>query len=194
MFKKFSTVVAISLTIASTQVSAQSFTADAKSSSIEWLAKKVTGQHNGDIKLNSGSITLGKNAITAGQFEVDMTSITVKDLTGEWNEKLLGHLKSDDFFATDKFEKATLVITEGKKASDGVYSVKGNLTIKGITKPISFPATVVVVGNNLTATSLVTIDRTLYDIKYGSKSFFEGIGDKAIDNEFVLTIKLVAKK
>jgi len=194
MFKKMSTVAAILTTIASTQVSAQTFKADTKNSSIEWLAKKVTGQHNGDVKLSSGTITLGKNAITAGQFEVDMTTITVKDLTGEWNEKLLVHLKSDDFFATDKFAKATLVITEGKKASDGVYNVKGNLTIKGITKPITFPATVVVAGNNLTATSLVTIDRTLYDIKYGSKSFFESLGDKAIDNDFALTIKLVANK
>lgn len=194
MLKKISTVAAVAVALVASNVSAQTFKADASKSSVEWLAKKVVGQHNGDTKLASGSLVLEKGAVKSGTFEVDMTSIKVLDMTGEYADKLLGHLKSDDFFSTDKFPKATLVITEGKKAANGTYELKGDLTIKGITKPISFPATITTVGNTVTATSAITVDRTAYDIKYGSASFFESLGDKAIDNNFLLTVKLVATK
>lgn len=194
MLKKISTVAAITIALVASNVSAQTFKADASKSSVEWLAKKITGQHNGDVKLASGSLVLEKGAVKSGAFEVDMTSIKVLDMTGEYADKLLGHLKSDDFFSTDKFPKATLVITEGKKAANGTYELKGDLTIKGITKPISFPATITTVGNVTTATSAITVDRTVYDIKYGSASFFDSLGDKAIENNFLLTVKLVATK
>jgi len=194
MLKKISTVAAIAVALVASNASAQTFKADASKSSVEWLAKKVTGQHNGNVKLASGSLVLEKDAVKSGAFEVDLTSIKVLDLTGEYADKLVGHLKNDDFFAVDKFPKATLVITEGKKAANGTYDLKGNLTIKGITKPIAFPATIATVGNTVTATSAITVDRTLYDIKYGSASFFDSLGDKAIDNTFLLTVKLVATK
>lgn len=194
MLKKISTVAAIAVALVASNVSAQTFKADASKSSVEWLAKKITGQHSGDVKLTSGSLVLEKGAVKSGAFEVDMTGIRVLDITGEYADKLLGHLKNDDFFAVDKFPKATLVITEGKKAANGTYDLKGNLTIKGITKPISFPATITTVGNVTTATSAITVDRTVYDIKYGSASFFDSLGDKAIDNNFLLTVKLVATK
>jgi polyisoprenoid-binding protein YceI len=192
MLKKISTVAAIAIALVASKVSAQTFKADASKSSVEWLAKKITGQHNGDVQLTSGSLVLEKGAVKSGAFEVDLTTIKVLDMTGEYADKLLGHLKSDDFFSVDKFPKATLVITEGKKAANGTYDLKGNLTIKGITKPISFPATITTVGNVTTATSAITVDRTVYDIKYGSASFFDSLGDKAIDNNFLLTVKLVA--
>ena len=194
MLKKISTVAAIAVALVASNVSAQTFKADASKSSVEWLAKKITGQHSGDVKLASGSLVLDKGAVKSGVFEIDMTGIRVLDITGEYADKLLGHLKSDDFFSTEKFKTATLVITDGKKAANGTYDLKGNLTIKGITKPIAFPATITTVGNVTTATSAITVDRTVYDIKYGSASFFDSLGDKAIDNNFLLTVKLVATK
>ena len=194
MIKKISTVAVITMAMASNSLFAQTFKADASKSSVAWLAKKVTGQHDGDVKLTSGTLTLDKGEVKSGTFEVGMTTMTVKDLTGEYADKLMGHLKSDDFFSVEKFPKATLVITEGKKEATGGYLLKGNLTIKGITKPVTFPATITTVGNVLTATSAITVDRTAYDIKYGSASFFDSLGDKAIDNNFLLTVKLVATK
>lgn len=194
MLKHIITTTALSITLVGTGALAQTFKADASKSSIAWLGKKVSGQHEGNVKLISGSFTLNGDVIKSGSFEADMNSITCKDLEGEWNEKLVGHLKSDDFFATKKFPKATLIIKEGKKDASGVYQVKGDLTVKGITKPITFPATIKNDGKTLTSTSTIVIDRTQYDIRYGSKSFFDNLGDKTIENDFTLTVILVATK
>lgn len=194
MIKNFSTVAIIALAFAGNNLFAQTFKADPSKSTIAWVGKKVTGQHNGEVKLSSGTITLDGDAVKSGTFEVDMNSLTVKDLEGEYNAKLVGHLKNDDFFAVDKFPKATLVIKEAKKEANGSYTVKGDLTIKGVTKPITFPATIKTTGGTLTATATIVVDRTLYDIRYGSKSFFDNLGDKAIDNEFTLTATIIANK
>lgn len=194
MLKYITSTTIIALTLASHSINAQSFKADPNKSTINWVGKKVTGQHTGNVKLASGSVTLNGEAIKAGEFVVDMTSINVTDLEGEWRDKLIGHLKNDDFFAVDKFPKASLTILEGKKETNGSYTVKGNLTIKGITKPITFPATIKKDTKGLLATSTITVDRTAYDIRYGSKSFFDNLGDKTIDNEFILTVNLVSVK
>ena len=167
------------------------YTVDAAQSTVTWIGKKVTGSHNGTIALKSGSINVNGKAVTGGSFVMDMTSI--KDADG--SAKLEGHLKADDFFGTAKFPTSTFVIT--KVAGTGAnVTVSGNLTIKGITKPLSFPATVAVNADG-TVSALagkIMVDRTKYDIKYGSKSFFDSIGDKAIDDEFILNISLVATK
>jgi len=155
------------------------------------LVKKVTGSHNGTIALKSGTLNVNGKSVTGGGFIIDMTSI--KDADG--SAKLEGHLKADDFFGADKFPTSNFVIT--KVAGSGAnVTVTGNLTIKGITKPLTFPATVAVnADGTITATAAkIVVDRTKYDIKYGSKSFFESIGDKAIYDEFELAVKLVAKK
>jgi polyisoprenoid-binding protein YceI len=130
-----------------------------------------------------------------------MTSISCTDLpAGEYNDKLIGHLKSDDFFATEKFKTANLKIksvTAIKNAKAGAdnYTVTANLTIKGISKEITFPANVFISKEGeLIANANFDIDRTLYDIKYGSKNFIEGIGDKAIDDKFNVKIRIVAAK
>jgi len=115
-----------------------------------------------------------------------MTSVTSTDLTGEYQGKLNGHLKADDFFGTDKFPTAKLVIKTIGEKSANVYTATADLTIKGITKPVTFDITVA--GN--TATTAFKVDRTKYDIKYGSGSFFEGLGDKTISDEFELTVAL----
>lgn len=171
----------------------ESFKVDASKSKVEWLAKKVTGQHNGVVTLQNGSLVVADGKISGGSFVVNMNSIECLDLTGEWNQKLVGHLKSDDFFSVANNPESKFEITKVVE-KDGNTTIEGNLTIKGITKPISFPASVSKKGNVIVAIATIKIDRTKYDIKYGSKSFIEGIGDKAIDDDFELKVNLVATK
>jgi len=164
-------------------------------STVTWTGSKVTGTHTGGIKVADGKLTSDGKNILGGSFDIDMTSITVTDLTdAKSNQNLVGHLKSDDFFSSAKYPKATLVVKKATPAGQGKYVVSGDLTIKGITHPIQFPATIQHVGNQIKAQADVTVDRTKYDIKYGSGSFFDDLGDKAISNEFVLNVALVAQK
>ncbi len=170
---------------------AQTCKVDTQKSTIEWVGRKVTGAHSGTLKFASGSLNYN-GSLKGGSFVIDVNSIKVTDIQGEMASKLEGHLKNDDFFATDKYPTAQFVIT---KLANGNKTVIGNLTIKGITHEISFPAVVTLKSGVLTATAKgVKVDRTKYDIKYGSKSFFDSLGDKAIDNEFELNIHLVATK
>ncbi|MBD1396932.1 YceI family protein [Pontibacter sp. JH31] len=168
-------------------------------SEIKWHAKKVTGEHMGDITLKSGQLSVDKNKVTGGNFVIDMTSLTVTDIKDEGsNGKLVGHLKSDDFFSVEKHPTATFTITGLSpiaKAAAGQpnYNVKGNLTIKGITNPVTFPATITVKDGVATAKADVTVDRTKYDIRYRSTNFFENLGDKAIYDEFTVSLNVKAK-
>src|SRR6187402_1669405 len=145
-------------------VTAQTKKVDASKSNINWVGKKVTGEHSGTVSIKSGALVFKKNELKGGNFTVDMTTLTSTDLTGEYQGKLNGHLKADDFFGTDKFPTAKLVFkTIGAKSAD-VYTVTADLTIKGITKPVTFEITVA--GN--TATTAFKVDRTKYGIKYNS--------------------------
>ena len=155
-------------------------------SQVSWKGYKVTGQHEGTIALTEGSLSFADQVLTGGSFTVDMTSLVATDLDGEMKGKLEGHLKSDDFFGTETHPTAQLVITQVGVDAAGGYQVTGDLSIKGITQPVSFPMTVA--AN--TATASLKIDRTLYDIRYGSNNFFENLGDKAINNEFDLEVTL----
>lgn len=172
---------------------AESFKVEASKSKVAWLAKKVTGQHNGVVTLNSGTLSVSEGSITGGSFTINMTSIECLDLQGEWKDKLVGHLKSDDFFSVEKNPMSKFDITNVSKKGEETI-VTGNLTIKGITQSISFPASISQKGKVIVAIATIKIDRTKFDIKYGSKSFIEGIGDKAIDDEFELQVNLVAMK
>ncbi len=155
-------------------------------SKITWTGHKVTGQHEGTIKLQSGTLKFDdKNQLSGGTFTMDMSTLTVTDLEGDMKGKLEGHLKSEDFFGTDKHSKSTLVITK-VDGSEGKYKVTGDLTIKGITHPITFNMNIY----EDTAKADLKIDRTKYDIKYGSASFFDGLKDKAIYDEFDLNVSL----
>lgn len=180
--------IALTLIVAlsTLSVTAQTKKIDASKSTIEWLAKKVTGQHNGIVNFKEGSLVFKGKKLKGGTFTVDMTSLTATDLTGEWLGKLNGHLKADDFFGTEKFPTSTLVFKKISAKVVNVYTVTADLTIKGITKPVTFDITV----NGNTASTIFNVDRTKYDIKYGSKSFFESIGDKAISDEFELKVNL----
>lgn len=159
---------------------------DVSKSTINWVGKKVTGAHEGTINLKEGKLIFNGKKLVGGNFTVDMTSLSTTDLSGGMKEKLDGHLKSDDFFGTEKFPTATLVFKSIGEKGNGVYTVTADLTIKGKTNSIAFEITV----NGNTATAALKVDRTKYDIKYGSGSFFDGLGDKAIYDEFDLTVKL----
>jgi polyisoprenoid-binding protein YceI len=168
---------------------------DTQKSKIEWIGKKVTGEHRGEIKLASGVLNYNGTNLNGGNFVINMNSMTVTDLQGEMNAKLLGHLKADDFFGVDKFAQSKFVITKVTAAGSGKVNITGNLTIKGITQPITFPAAVSVKNDVLVAVANgIKVDRTKYGIKYSSKSFFDSLGDKAIDDDFELNINLIAKK
>ncbi|PJA06917.1 MAG: YceI family protein, partial [Flavobacteriales bacterium CG_4_10_14_0_2_um_filter_32_8] len=164
-----------------------------KISSIEWIGKKVTGQHTGAINIKEGSLQVVDGIIKTGKVVIDMNSITNTDMEGEWSQKLLDHLNSADFFDVKNHSASTLEINSVKNIEGNKYIVNGNLTIKGISKPIEFPATIEVKDGKLAAFAEVKIDRTLYDIKYGSGKFFEGLGDKMIDDEFIVKFKIAAE-
>ncbi len=158
---------------------------DIKSSTIKWTGKKVTGQHHGTIDLKEGYFEMDGENITGGQFVIDMSSIKNLDLDSDSRAKLEGHLKSPDFFGVEKYPTATLAINSTTKTDKG-YAVKGDLTIKEITQPITFD----LMKNGNTATAKMIIDRSKFDVRYGSGSFFENLGDKTIYDDFELDITL----
>ncbi|UFH34219.1 YceI family protein [Flavobacterium acetivorans] len=181
-----SIALALVVVLSTASVTAQTKKVDASASTINWVGKKVTGQHNGTVNLKDGALVFKGKKLTGGTFTVDMTSLTATDLKGEYQGKLNGHLKADDFFGTDKFPTSTLVFKTIKTTAKDTYAVTADLTIKGITKPVNFNIKV----NGNTAATTFNVDRTKYDIKYGSKSFFDSLGDKAISDEFELAVSL----
>jgi polyisoprenoid-binding protein YceI len=163
--------------------------ADTSKTKLLWLGEKVTGQHNGTIKLQSGWITWKNNTIVSGEFNIDMTSL--KD--SENNGRLEGHLKSDDFFGVEKFPVAKLVITGSTSFDKGTGVVSGTLTLKGVTNPIEFKAATQKKDDGVWFYANIDVDRTKYNIKYGSGSFMDNLGDKTIYDEFKLKVSLLVK-
>lgn len=156
-------------------------------STVAWKAYKVTGSHNGTVALKEGALEFENDKLVGGEFVVDMPTLVSDDMEGEGKGKLEGHLKSDDFFAVDKHETSKLVFTNVKSTGKNSYEVTGDLTIKGITEPVTFDVSIY--GSKATAT--VKVDRTNYDIKFRSGNFFEDLGDKLIYDEFDLVVDLV---
>jgi polyisoprenoid-binding protein YceI len=179
--------------------SARVFALDSSASNVEWLAKKVTGQHNGTLAIKSGELKTEGGKLTSGRFTINMASIKVVDITdAKANADLAGHLNSEDFFSTQKFPEGTFELISAEPIANAAagsanYTVKGNLTLKGISKAISFPATIAMNAESVTATADFEIDRTEWDIRYGSGKFFKDIGDKAINDNFNVKLNLVAK-
>ena len=170
-------------------VKEDTYTVDTERSTIEWTAKKVGGGHTGTVKIADGSLVYKGKSLLGGSFTMNMASITSD------NARVTTHLKTDDFFSAVKNPTSKFEITKVSAIGSNRVNITGNLTIKNITHPLTFPATVkqqkgvvVAVANG------IRIDRTKYDIKFRSKTFFGNIGDRAIDDEFELSINLVAKK
>ncbi len=183
---KIAIAAAIVLTAAFTSNSIEEKKVDVKESNIEWKGEKVTGYHEGNINLEDGHFILEDGELKGGEFEIDMTSITVTDLEGEDKGKLEGHLKSDDFFGVETYPTSKLVITSAAKKSDGTYGVVADLTIKEETHPVTFDLE----WNENSASTELTIDRSKYNVRYGSGSFFDNLGDNTIYDNFDLKVEL----
>ena len=164
---------------------------------IEWYGYKPTGSHHGRIYLEKGNISIEDRRITGGSFTIDMKSIENIDLEDpEWNGKLVGHLKSEDFFHVDEFPYATFEITGYSTSgeSDKKGTLTGNLTMKGVTKSVSFPVTLETGDNKAKGISdTFTINRTQWDVNYKSKSIFSNLKDDFINDEMELVIHLHAE-
>src|ERR1700754_941205 len=162
-------------------------------SNIDWTGRKVTGSHNGDIAIKSGNLIFNNGQLSAGNFVIDTTSIKILEITDlDTTAQFAGPLFSEDFFATKRYPEAIFTITSADPLSNEKYLIAGNLTIKGITRPVSFTADVVTANDTITASGKITIDRTKYDMKFRSGNFFTNLGDTLIYNEFDLDVKIAA--
>ena len=169
------------------------YTVDLSKSSVTWEGKKFSGAHTGSIGLTSGTLSFNGKKLAGGDFVANMT--TIKTMDGDKpSPNLDKHLKNDDFFGVEKFPKATFVLTKVAKIAKGNALVKGNMTIKGKTVPIEFKAVFQEAADGMKVYANITLDRTKFDIRYGSGSFFENLGDKTIYNDFNITLTLVNKK
>jgi polyisoprenoid-binding protein YceI len=186
--KKIVLVIVSMLLFTGAIVRAQEYKVDTDKSVVEWTGKRVTAEHHGKIKIKEGTFTVKDNKIVSGKIVMDMASITNEDLTGGSKEKLVGHLKSDDFFSVANFATSTLEIKESEPFKNGITRITGILTIKNISHPVTF--TVKRDGNMYSTT--LAVDRTLYDIKFRSGKFFPNIGDIMIDDNFILEVKIAA--
>ena len=166
---------------------AQKYELNTALSEVTWKAYKVTGEHYGTIDLAEGYLTMENGKVKGGAFTLDTPSITVTDLEGSGKAKLEGHLKSEDFFDTEKFQTASFVITEvnGDK-------VKGTAVIKNISGQLEFSADLNIEEGKVAATAEIKIDRTNYDIRYNSKKWYGNLGDKMIYDDFDISVSLVA--
>jgi len=178
-----------------TKSAPETFQVDTSKSVIHWVGKTIgSNKHTGTLKLSKGAIMMDGNAVTGGEFTFDINSIKVTDMPPERAPKLEDHLKGEDFFDVPKFPAGSFKITK-VTTSGGVATVTGNLTLKNITKAITFPATVTKNGNTITASAKgVKFDRTHFDVKHRSGNFFSGLGDRAIEDEIAIDIELVASK
>jgi polyisoprenoid-binding protein YceI len=196
--KFFAALAAVMMTVsASSQLKDGKYIVDYKGSSITWSAQKVTGSgHTGTVRVSSGNVVVTKNAISSAKVNVDVNALAVTDIpAGEMNSNLVNHLKSPDFFDAAAHPDAKFEITSVKEAKDkegNTHSVTGKLTIKGITQDVTFPAKVSSNGSSITIAGSMTFDRSKFEIRYGSTSFFNDLGDKAINNDVKLTFNLIA--
>ena len=203
-FNVLALTAAIALSFSLPSAFADSSKKDAKSASLDlaashlkWTGKKVTGQHDGTLKLKSGKLEMNdKGEITGGDFVIDMTTIAVTDIKDPVdNKKLQGHLMSPDFFNVEAHPEATFKITSVKKmkSKSATHEITGELTVKEKTEKISFPVTVKMEKGMATAKGTLSVDRTKFDVRYGSGKFFENLGDKMISDNFDVALDLKAK-
>ncbi|MCW8982053.1 YceI family protein [Altibacter sp.] len=186
--------------VAEATTEATEYTVNTEKSVIKWVGAKPTGSHNGTVKLSSGTLSANDREIQAGNFTIDMNSITDLDLEGEKKANLEAHLKGTaegkegDFFNVTKYPTATFELTD-VSGEGGDVTVRGNLTIKDVTHNIEFPAVVSFPGDDVFLKSKpFSIDRTKWNVNYGSKSVFDNLGDQFINDEVELVIELHGSK
>ena len=185
----FKFIITIALTLISISFSySQSLTANKTQSLIRWYGEELTGKtHFGNLSFKEGQIELQDGLIIGGNFVVNMTSLSVEDLSGGAKARLEGHLRSDDFFSVDKYPEATLKITQKAKVEGDVQKLYGELTIKGIKHPVDFT---IILGDKKTAIANLTFDRSKYNVRFRSGSFFENLGDKLILDDIRMEVSL----
>ena len=194
--KPFSVALALLFTTAA--VAQATFNVDPAATKMIWTGKKVTGQHHGTLNVSAGTVGWGQDGLTAANVTIDMTSLTNTDLDKDYAPRLENHLKSADFFNTEVFKTAQFKSTRveriaGAEVGQPNYRVTGDLTIKGITKPVTFDVLAWQEKRGVRAAGTMTFDRTLYDVQYRSGKFFDALGDKMIEDMVPLTFDLMAK-
>lgn len=176
-------------------VKAQEYNVDTSETLLTWEGKGIGKAHRGSISISSGLLTLKDGLPVSGKVAIDMNTITNTDIESEDSKaRLIGHLKSDDFFSVESFPEVVFEVGEVHSGGDGKMHVNGNLTIKGITHPVEFMAEYSVKGNSATFKGIIEVDRSLYDVRYGSDKFFDNLGNKTINNIFTLHFQLNAVK
>ncbi|GAB4425292.1 MAG: hypothetical protein OHK0039_42960 [Bacteroidia bacterium] len=186
-------VIAEAATAAAPPEGSTIYTVDAAASTLYWKGNKVAYNHYGTLAIKGGSFAVQGGQLAAGTVEIDMNSIVDIDITDpNDNAKLVGHLKSDDFFSTAAHPTASLVLTGVSTDTAGQQMVSGNLTIKGITHQVTFPATIEMTADGLSAKARFSFDRSKWDVRFGSGSFFEDLGDKLILDDIELSLDLKA--
>ncbi len=180
----------------------RNYQVDIKRSQVEWEGAKVSGKHTGFVSVKSGRLRL-KNKRLRGSFIIDMNSITCSDVRNpKYNQKLVDHLKSEDFFHSAKYPTAKLRILDARPQASQKnvaanapqkYIVQAKITIRGVTRKIRFPAQIQFrqKPDQIHAKGLLKLDRTLFNVKYKSGKFFEGLGDKLIYDTFRITFHIV---
>lgn len=179
-----------------TPVNSETYQVSTEASNITWKGFKPTGSHFGTLAIESGTLEIANSKIVGGTFSINMTSIIIKDIPVEekGNAKLLGHLKSEDFFNTEAYPKTTFTIT-GSEEVESKTMLSGDLIIKGISNSVTFPVSLIQSDNEVTLSSEdFSIDRTKWEIKYKSKSIFGDLGDKFINDDIELKILVKAAK
>ena len=161
-------------------------------SELKWTGKEFSSKtHTGTLFLKEGRININSNGMIEGKVVIDMTSINVTDMQGEWKDKLEGHLKNSDFFDVEKFPTAFITFQSTKKSNnEKKINFDGKLTIKDITHPLSFSADLLNTKPFLTTKAILSFDRSKYDVRFRSGKFFENLGDKLILDDIDIDIIL----
>ena len=166
-----------------------------EASTVKWVGSKITSSHEGNIKISSGKLVIDHGKLVGGEFVIDMTSMICTDLKpNEGGDKLVKHLKADDFFGVENHPTSTLKITNVSHLSASNYLITADLTIKGITHPVDFNADVKINNTAYLATATLVFDRTKYGIEYNSGSFFDNLGDYLILDDITLELFLLSVK
>ena len=196
MNKLFTYILSISIiTLFSFTTHVNKVNANKNNSSVIWTGSKPIGSHTGNVTLKDGYLSFDHGNLVGGEFTIDMTSITCSDIESEKKNKyLVDHLKDEDFFDVNKFPEAKLVVNRVKNLEGSQFEMKGNMTIKGITNPVTFNADIKINRNSYTAIAKIIIDRTKWGVEYKSGNIFKDLGDKIIYDDMEFDIFLVSEK
>lgn len=165
---------------------------DKTKSVVRWIGRTPVKFHDGTIDIQEGNFSVDDNGILNGNIIIDMESINCTDLSGGGKKSLEEHLMNDDFFSVNKFKTSKINISSEMKPNNGLIDFKGSLEIKNISNPISFKSSInKTPEGKYTASSKLTFDRSMYNVKYKSKSFFDDLGDKFINDDVEIELEII---